>query len=216
MGFWFTLRWATRDLRRRWAQVFAIALIIGIGTGVYAGLGSTAEWRRQSNDESFAMLHMYDLRVTTADGVDAPTGEMAAVLATLPDPRIVAIAEERFVADTQVDASTATQSILVPGRLVGMDLADGGPHVNAPYVAEGRGRALSEPDVGKPVVLVEHKTEYHLPRVETHRVNHRTRTGYGSATECHIVSRWSAVTVSHQVLHRGPNGPRGCAGLLLP
>ena len=77
MGFWFTLRWAARDLRRRWAQVLAIALIIGIGTGVYAGLGSTAAWRRQSNDESFAMLHMYDLRVTTAEGVDAPTGEMA-------------------------------------------------------------------------------------------------------------------------------------------
>ena len=131
MGVLFTLRWAARDLRRRWVQVLVIALIIGIGTGVYAGLGSTAEWRRQSNDESFAMLHMYDLRVTTAEGVDAPTGEMAAVLDTLPDPGIVATAEERFIADTQVDASTADKSILVPGRLVGMDLSDGGPHVNS-------------------------------------------------------------------------------------
>jgi len=90
MGLLFTLRWALRDLRRRWAQVLVIALIIGIGTGVYAGLGSTSAWRRQSNDESFAMLHMYDLRVTAAEGVDAPTGGMAAVLATLPDPAIVA------------------------------------------------------------------------------------------------------------------------------
>src|SRR5512144_2318209 len=144
MGAWFTLRWAARDLRRRWAQVLVIALIIGIGTGVYAGLGSTAEWRRQSNDESFAMLHMYDLRVTAAEGVDAPTGEMAALLAALPDPSIVASAEERLIANTQVDASTSDQSILVPGRLVGMGLADGGPHVNTVYVAEGDGRSLSE------------------------------------------------------------------------
>jgi putative ABC transport system permease protein len=66
MGFFFTLRWAARDLRKRWAQVFAIALIIAIGTGVYAGLGSTSAWRRESNNASFALLHMYDLRVTAA------------------------------------------------------------------------------------------------------------------------------------------------------
>ena len=155
MGFWFTLRWAGRDLRRRWVQVLAIALIIAIGTGVYAGLGSTAEWRRQSNDASFALLHMYDLRVTATEGADAPTGQMAAVLAGLPDPTIVAAAEERLVADIQVDASTADQSILVPGRVVGMDLSDGGPHVNGVYVAEGDGRSLTEDDAGKPVVLLE-------------------------------------------------------------
>jgi putative ABC transport system permease protein len=155
MGGAFTLRWAARDLRRRWAQVLAIALIIGIGTGVYAGLGSTAEWRRRSNDESFAMLHMYDLRVSTAEGVDAPAGRMAAVLATLPDPRIVQSAEERFVAETQVDASTPGRSVLVPGRLVGMDLSDGGPHVNGVQVTADSGRALTDSDAGKPVVLLE-------------------------------------------------------------
>ena len=155
MGILFTLRWAARDLRRRWLQVFAIALVIAIGTGVYAGLGSTAAWRRQSNDESFELLRMYDLRVSAAEGVDAPTGEMAAVLATLPDPAIVATAEERFIGSTQVDASTGDRSILVPGRLVGMDLDDGGPHVNTVAVAEGDGRPLSAADAGRPVVLVE-------------------------------------------------------------
>ena len=155
MGPLFTLRWAGRDLRRRWAQVLAIALIIAIGTGVYAGLGSTAKWRRESNDASFALVHMYDLRVTAAEGADAPAGQMAAVLATLPDPGMVATAEERFIADTQVDASTASRSILVPGRLVGMDLSGGGPHINSTYVAPGGGRVLSEADGGRPVVLVE-------------------------------------------------------------
>ncbi len=192
MGFGFTLRWAARDLRRRWAQVLAIALIIAIGTGVYAALGSTAAWRRQSNDESFALLRMYDLRVTTAEGVDAPAGEMAAVLATLPDPGIVATAEERFIADTQVDASTAGQSILVPGRLVGMDLGDGGPHVNAVYVAEGAGRSLSESDAGRPVVLVERNFAdfYDLPPERSLRVagaQEVTSVGIASSPEYFFV-----------------------------
>ena len=61
MGPLFLLRWSARDLRRRWVQVAAIALIIAIGTGVYSALGSTATWRRTSNDASFAAVGMYDL-----------------------------------------------------------------------------------------------------------------------------------------------------------
>ena len=89
-----------------------------------------------------------------------------------PIPAIVATAEERFIADTQVDASTADKSILVPGRLVGMDLSDGGPHVNGVYVAEGNGRPLSESDAGRPVVLVEQNFAdfYDLPPERTLRV----------------------------------------------
>jgi putative ABC transport system permease protein len=184
MGLLFSLRWAARDLRRRWLQVLVIALIIAIGTGVYAGLGSTAEWRRQSNDESFALLNMYDLRVTTARGVDAAVGEMAGVLASLPDPAAVATAEERFIADTQVDASTADESILVPGRLVGVDLHDGGPHVNGVYVADGDGRSLAESDSGQPVVLVEQNFAdfYDLQRERTLRVaGDQEVTSVGSA-----------------------------------
>ena len=41
---------------------------MALGTGTFAGLGSTAEWRRQSNDASFAHLRMHDLRVTLPDG----------------------------------------------------------------------------------------------------------------------------------------------------
>ena len=62
LAWW--LRWSWRDLRSHWIAVTAIALVLAIGTGVYAGLGSTAEWRRQSNDASFAALAMHDLRVT--------------------------------------------------------------------------------------------------------------------------------------------------------
>jgi putative ABC transport system permease protein len=130
MGRLFMLRWAARDLRRRWPQVVAIALVISIGTGIYAALGSTATWRRESNDASFGWLHMYDLRIRATEGTDAAAGEMLAVLGDLPDPGIVGTAEERLHVPTQVDASAAGNTILVPGRIIGMDLTSGGPHVN--------------------------------------------------------------------------------------
>jgi len=151
----FVLRWAARDLRRRWLQVSAIALIIAIGTGVYSALGSTRAWRYESNDDSFEQLAMYDLRVKAAVGATAPAGELLAVLDTLADPSVVEVAEERLVVATQVDASTPDEAILVPGRLLGMDLAAGGPHVNDVHVADGLGRRLTQADAGRPVVLLE-------------------------------------------------------------
>ncbi|HEX6418281.1 MAG TPA: FtsX-like permease family protein [Acidimicrobiales bacterium] len=172
MGPLLILRWAARDLRRRWPQVVAIALVISIGTGVYAALGSTATWRRQSNDASFGMLNMYDLRVRAAEGADAAAGDMLAVLDDLPDPGIVATAEERLIVPTQVDASRRDKTILVPGRIVGMDVADGGPHVNDVHVAEGHGRDLTAADDGAPAAVLERNFAdyYDLPPVGEVRV----------------------------------------------
>src|SRR5688572_19563251 len=147
MGALFLLRWSARDLRRRWLQVAAIALIIAIGTGIYSALGSTATWRRESNDASFAALGMYDLRVKTADGVDAPVGAMLAALHSLP-AGMVDDAEERLVAPTQVDASTGDQPVLVPGRIVGVDVTANGPHLNQVWVDNGDGRTLTMADAG--------------------------------------------------------------------
>ncbi|MEI7548258.1 MAG: ABC transporter permease, partial [Actinomycetota bacterium] len=103
----FTLRWSARDLRKKWLQVGAIAFVIAIGTGVYAALGSTATWRRESNTASFDQTGMYDLRVRSAEGATAPAGSMVAALKRLPDPSVVAVAEERLISPTQIDASTA-------------------------------------------------------------------------------------------------------------
>jgi putative ABC transport system permease protein len=149
------LRWSARDLRRRWLQVAVIALIIAIGTGTYAALAGTATWRRESNDASFAMTSMYDLRVRAAEGAGTGRGEMLAVLSRLPDPSVVEAAEERLVVPTQVDASTVEETILVPGRIVGVDVGDGGPHVNAVHVAEGNGRTLGSRDAGARVGVLE-------------------------------------------------------------
>lgn len=151
----FVLRWSARDLRRRWLQVVAIALIIAVGTGVYAGLGSTATWRLESNDASFEALQMYDLRVKAADGLDAAAGSMVALLRNLPDPTAVATAEERLVVPTQVDASTPSNPILVPGRVIGVDVVDGGPRINTVWVQPGDGRTLESRDQGSGTVVLE-------------------------------------------------------------
>ena len=66
LRFW--LRWSLRDLRQRWLLVLTLALVVALATGVSAGLGSMESWRLRSNDASFALLHMHDLRVSlTAD-----------------------------------------------------------------------------------------------------------------------------------------------------
>ena len=139
MRLWFTLRWSARDLRKKWLQVAAIAFVIAIGTGVYSALGSTATWRRESNADSFAMTGMFDLRVKAAEGATAPAGALLAVLQHLPDPSVVSVAEERLIEPTQVDASTPGRSILVPGRIVGVDVSGGGPQLMIPFVAAGDG-----------------------------------------------------------------------------
>lgn len=171
MGALFLLRWSARDLRRRWLQVTAIALIIAIGTGVYSALGSTATWRRESNDASFAALGMYDLRVKAADGVDAAAGSMRAALDRLPEGTIVR-AEERLVAPTQMDASTGDQTILVPGRIIGMDTRRGGPEINRVWVGHGWGRGLTGADEGTDAVVLERNfaSHYDLPAAGTVRV----------------------------------------------
>ena len=49
---------------------------------------------------------------------------------------------------TQVDASTSTQTILVPGRLIGVDVGAGGPQINTVSVRPEDGRTLTSADEG--------------------------------------------------------------------
>ena len=151
----FLLRWSLRDLRRKWLQVAAIALVIGIGVGLYSALSGTAAWRYQSNDASFEATGMYDLRVKSTEGLATEQGDMLAVLASLPDPAVVTHAEERLVFDTQVDASTEAESIRVPGRIVGLDVSAGGPELTSVSVADGSGRTLRSGDDGHRVAVLE-------------------------------------------------------------
>jgi putative ABC transport system permease protein len=161
------LRWSWRDLRTHWIKVGAIAVVIAIGTGGYAGLTSTTEWRRESYDASYNQLAMYDLRIDLASGATARQGDLKAAVASIPSAGSISAVEERLVVPTQVDASTATVTALVRGEIIGSDFSDGGPHVNGYHVFAGRG--LTTEDSATPVVMLDRTFAkfYELPDTGT-------------------------------------------------
>jgi putative ABC transport system permease protein len=160
--------WSVRDLRRRWLLVAAIAMVISLGTGVYAALASTEQWRRQSNDASFGLLAMHDLRVQLSEGSFVDTGKLRAAVTSVAHPERVVAADERLILPTLVDASVAGKTILVPGRVVGVDTSGGGPHVDKLFVVSGQGLAQQT----TPGVLLESKfaKHYGLPPSGTLKV----------------------------------------------
>ncbi|MFN0089095.1 MAG: ABC transporter permease [Acidimicrobiales bacterium] len=150
------LRWSWRDLRRRWVSVLAISLIIAIGVGVFAALGSTSSWRRLSNDASFSALNLHDLRVELAEGDTAPEGALAALAQSIPHASSLTARTERLRAPTQVDASTLGEAVLVPGELVGGDLEPGA--VDALHLERG-----GPPAPGEIVLESKFAAAYQLP-----------------------------------------------------
>ncbi|NJL95028.1 MAG: FtsX-like permease family protein, partial [Anaerolineae bacterium] len=128
------------------------------GTSIYAGLGGQREWRLNSYDESYALLNMYDLRVAMAEGSFLPTQELVRTLAGVEG---VAEVEPRLVASTLVDASAGDDLLLVDGFLTGVDLSDGGPHINGIHIYDDGslepGRNLRAEDAGQPVAVVDYK-----------------------------------------------------------
>ena len=142
-------------------QVAAIAVITAIGSGVYVGLSSSSQWRRTSYDASYEALASHDVLATTAEGTFAEQGRLLAALDAMVDPDRVAMAEERLQMPTQVDArEVAGKTLLVPGRIVGVDGSGGGPHVDRLEMVGGR--ALQETDIGTGrVILDSHFAEHH-------------------------------------------------------
>ena len=190
--FGFQLRWSLRDLRSRWLLVIAIALVIGIGTGMFTGLGSLENWRKRSNDASFALLNAHDLKVTLAEGSFVRAGGLRRAVRSLPRELRVSGAEERLVVPTQVDASHAGQSVLVPGALVGVDVAAGDRAIDA--ISAERGRALRAADARSAVAVVESgfAEQAALPTRGVVRIagGRRLRTvGQGTSPEYFLVTR---------------------------
>jgi putative ABC transport system permease protein len=196
-GLWW--RWSWRDLRRRWLSVLAIALVIAIGTGVYAGLGSTATWRRLSNDASYQLTGMHDLRVQLSPGTTASTGDL---LALLDDPDVapvagpgIGVATERLVVPTQVDITadpaTGQRGALVRGQLVGADLVPASNGRGVDMVVVDRGQ-LPEAAQSEPEVLLEQKFAdyYDLPDAGTATLAGGTQvtwTGTGVGPEAFFI-----------------------------
>lgn len=127
----------------------AIAAVIALGTGTYAGLLGTSAWRTQSNDASFALLHVHDLRAALPSGSTTDEGRLLEIVAGLPHAADVAGARERLVVPTQI---AGPDGLLVPGELVGTD-ARPGPGVDGVHVTTGR--SLTSADDGRPAVVVD-------------------------------------------------------------
>jgi putative ABC transport system permease protein len=137
------LRWSWRDFRARWLQVLATALILAFGIGTFAGFVGLREWTERSADESFAAMRAHDLRVDLAEGDFVAAGRLRAAAADLPDGMLAA-AEERLVANGQLNASRPGDSVLVPARIVGLPLRPSGQAVDGLAVKEGRTLAPSD------------------------------------------------------------------------
>ncbi len=152
----FWLRWSARDLRDRWLLVVAIAATIALGTGAYAALESMSAWRQGGNTQSLALMRAHDVRLYLADGSYATHEQLRTLVTRIPHAGSVVGSQERLVIPTRVDASTATQTVVVPGRIVGM--ATGDAAVDGLKVEAGRG--LQAADAGKPVA----ELEYHFAR----------------------------------------------------
>ncbi len=152
------VRWSWRDLRRRWLLVTALALVIALGTGVYAGLGGTTAWRLESNDRSYSSLRMHDLRVELPEGGFVAGGTLLGATKGIDDASSVEVAVERLIAPTLVDASTGDDDLLVPGEVVGMPT--GPAPVDSLFVEEGSG--LAADDGGAAVLEAKFAAEHDL------------------------------------------------------
>ena len=154
------LRWALRDAKSRWVQVVGIAFMIAIGTGMFAGLSSVTQWRIASNEASLNLTNMYDLRVHATGNSFITRGALRDIAMGIDG---VDAAEERLVFETQTEFDSGDGSIFVPGRVIGVDMTDGGPNVNGvePIV----GRKIAPTEFGESVALIERNfgVFYELP-----------------------------------------------------
>lgn len=161
-AFW--LRWSWRDLRRRAPQVLAIAAIVTLGTGIYAGLGSTSVWRTASLDASFAELHAHDVEVSTVAGLPVAAPDLLAAVRDAGG-RDLAAAEVRLVRTLPLRAGPGGR-IPAAAVVVGVDLDSGAPvdqwHLTA-------GQTLTAVDASSSTVLLdEHFAHQHrLPPTGT-------------------------------------------------
>lgn len=169
---WF--RWSWRDLKHNWVSVVTIAVVIAIGTGVFAGLGSTAEWRRQSNDASFSALALHDLRVSLSPGTFTDDGTLEDVIGSIESADKVSAVTERLVVLSQLSAETEEDLILVRSRVVGTDMVEDAP-VDAIWVRDG-----TRPEVGETTFVLEAKfADYHdLPATGSVEVAGGTAVDY--------------------------------------
>lgn len=169
IGLW--LRWSARDLRRRWLVVAALALVIAIGTGTAAAFTSLSQWRRLSNDVSFEMLEFHDLMVSFPE-TGVPAERALAAVRGVSHPETLRAVQGRLDVPTQVAVITDGQEAVLPGRIVGIDLAENGPLIDKTDRVRGRDLTAADAEANRPTGVVEtaFADRYHLPTTGTVRV----------------------------------------------
>ncbi len=109
---------------------------------------------------------MHDLRVGLTRGSYVEQDKLRAAILSIEHADQIAAVDPRLMTPTFVSAANGrgTQGdILVRGELVGVDVTNGGPHVDGIYI--NAGRALAAADSGQPVAILEYHfgDYYHLP-----------------------------------------------------
>lgn len=161
MGLRFWLRWSARDLRKRAAQVVAIATIIALGAGVYAGLGAVSEWRLRSLDASAVRMSAHDIHIALISGLTVDRSQALRAVSRAGTGWMADV-EARMLVHVPVTATRGATIVPAAGEVLGVDVATG-PHIDRWQVTAGRD--LGRTDAGAPVALLdEHFAhQHHLP-----------------------------------------------------
>jgi len=161
-NFWLLLKWSFRDLKQRKIQVLAIAIIIGLGTGIYTGLSSSTPWRLRAFEESNNDLNMFDLKISLLPGSWIPQSEFSSTLQNVSHKDWINALEYRVSFPTTVNASTSNQTILVNGRVIGINVSDGSQNLDVNGIHVTDGRHIKSTEITKKVCLVEYNfASYH-------------------------------------------------------
>ncbi|MFX0084370.1 MAG: FtsX-like permease family protein [Candidatus Hodarchaeota archaeon] len=151
------LRWSFRDLKKRKIQVIAIILIIGLGTGIYTGLSSTTQWRWNAFNNSNDILRMFDLKITLLPGSWIKQDDFSEIINNnLTHGNWIDALEYRLTFPTTVNASTSNQTILVNGRVIGINVTEGSDHLNVNKIHISNGRHIQPTETRGNVCLLEH------------------------------------------------------------
>ncbi|MFW9992651.1 MAG: FtsX-like permease family protein [Candidatus Odinarchaeota archaeon] len=151
------LRWSFRDLKQRKIQVLAIIVIIGLGTGVYTGLSSTTPWRWNAFNSSNEVLRMFDLKISLLPGSWIKQDDFSDIITNnLAHGNWIDALEYRLTFPTTVNASTTNQTILVNGRIIGINVTGGSDNLNVNKIHITNGRHLLSTETRGNVCLLEH------------------------------------------------------------
>jgi putative ABC transport system permease protein len=146
----------------------AIATIIALGAGVYAGLETTSEWRLRSLDATAVRLSAHDVHVALISGLTVDRSRATRAVRSTGTGWITDI-ETRLVVHVPVTATRGATILAAAGEVLGVDLSTG-RRIDRWQVTAGRD--LERTDAGASVALLDehYAHQHHLASTGTIRV----------------------------------------------